>query len=559
MKTAFYKLSLLTITLLVSIIMAGPASAETDLLLLVDASSSMSAYGTPGSGNSKFATVRGGLTTFLQELPEGINVGLRIVGGSPSADCYSSFMRIPVGAGNRSRIQDSLMQIAPGGDRGLMQGIDDGISDLITNDPSRRGVLLVITDDGDDCGRDAEYITDVYKYTPGRPDILILGLDLSQDAGDVLGEIIAELGGRLLNLTSLESIQPTMATLAGQFNNNLTIYLHDSSGNEVAGDITIKNVDTGLVVFEGLDQPSYVVNLDPGEYQVSGRYLGEENKSEIITVGEDQFSSVSLSFSIYRDPLSLSLRDIYGNALRARVTFLNSSMEAVYTTEIGSFHQVELPAGTYTLEIRVGDRVEKVYGITVGPGYDDYREVELPIEIGTLEVEVYNQGGIAINGAITIYDQDGTIVDEAPNSSYLYSRLPEGTYRVRVELDDQVVEDDAYLYGGDEELVSLELDLPLGDLYITLSTDSGDEVWGWVRIYDSDGNLFERVDRYGSNPSESPEWYISDLPVGTYRVEAQAEGIVRTATGVQILENQEVEVDITFPDSIYFGGDDDEF
>jgi len=71
---------------------------------------------------------------------------------------------------------------------------------------------------------------------------------------------------------------------------------------------------------------------------------------------------------------------------------------------------------------------------------------------------------------------------------------------------------------------------------------------GWVKLYDSDGNLYERYDR---ETIEQPEWSFTDIPVGVYSLEGEVDGIVRTITGVEVRDNEETVVELTFPDETY--------
>ena len=139
-------------------------------------------------------------------------------------------------------------------------------------------------------------------------------------------------------------------------------------------------------------------------------------------------------------------------------------------------------------------------------------------------------------------------MDSAPSTSYLYSRLPPGTYRVVAKFQDIEVEESVYLNSGEQRQIGLEMNVAIGDIFVKLRTESDNDVWGWVKVYDNNGNLIERFSR---ERIESPDWSITDLPVGIYRIEAEAEGVVRIVSGVEVKENEETEVVITFPDEVY--------
>jgi hypothetical protein len=527
---------------------AGAARAETQIVIVLDASGTMAAPGAPGTGNTKFDEVKSALTAMLQELPADIAVGLRLMGGTPAADCYSSYLYLQPTTGMRSQLQDILDTIQPAGSRALYQGIDDALTDLSGRSPQTDRVILVITDAGDDCDRDFDPLIRIYEHQPNAPRVVVYGLDFSDIDRQTIGTFVAVMGGRLVDLSSTSELRDALVAFAREFTNNLRIHVQDSSGTSVKADLTIRNVSTGALVAEVLDVADYSTTVPPGTYQVVGRYLGQEVRSEQFTLGPNESRTIALVFEIYLEPFTVTLHDLCGHALRARVTFLNSLGDPVITTELDSVHRVELPPDTYEIEIRIGDRVERIVGVLVGPGYESVREIEVPIELGILEVEVSNLDGLPVNARIRIFDSDGTLVDEAPFASYLYSQLPPGSYRTVAEFAAVKAEESAYLFEGEQRQLALEIDVPVGDMFVMLRTESGNDVWGWVRVYDSGGNLLERWD---PERMEAPDWFITNVPVGVYRIEAEAENIVRVVTGVEVKADEETEVTITFPEEVF--------
>ncbi len=527
--------------------MAGVSHAGTELMIVLDASGSMTSPGTPGTAHSKFDEVRSALTDLLQNLPSDVSVGLRIIGGSPAADCYSSFIYTRPLQGNRSQIQDYIESIRPAGMRGLYQGIEDGLGDLGRSDYGTDKIVLVITDGGDDCGRDFEVLARSVSSMSGAPRIMVYGLDLLISDRDTLGPVVSASGGRVVSLSNPSELPGSMLLFTTEFENNVRVHLYDSNGNSIRGDVVIKNTSSGEVISEKLDVTDLALNLDAGTYEVTGRYLGQEVRNTFTHTASDS-RTVSLEFELYLEPFIVSLTDLYDQPLRARITFVNAMMEPILTTDVNSSHRVNLPSGAYTIQIRIGDYSYDVAGVLVGPGFDQSLAIEVPVELGVLEIEMTNLYGTPLNARISIFDQDGTLMEEAPFTSYLYTQLPPGTYRIHTEFHNQEREELITIYSGDQRQVGIEMNVSLGDLYIRLLTESGNDVWGWVKVYDSSGNLIERYDR---DRIESPEWYITDIPIGTYRIEAEADGVVRIMTGVEVTDNAETPVVIHFPENVY--------
>ena len=521
------------------------AHAATEIQVVLDASSSMGELGAPGSGKTKFQEATDALTGMLQTLPPDMAIGLRLIGGSPTSDCFTSNLIFAPQTGQRSAFQDQLASVAPAGTRALYQAISDAAGDFPSDNLDH--IMLIITDAADACQTDSRTVTDTLQAQgTGAPRIVMFGIDLTTEDRTALGQFVGGLSGRLTEVASSADLGQALITFAQEFANNVQVHLQDSTGLGVKGDITITNITTGQVAADTVDLTDFTTNLPAGTYQVTAHYLGQEISSDQFTIAAGQSKSVSLTFTAEMTPFDVNLTDSYGTPLRARITFINSANVTVLTTDFGSSVHVDLPADTYTIEVRLGDRVEPTYGVVIGPGQPSSMDIQVPIELAALESEVSNKDGDPINGEITVTDKDGTVVDHAPFSSYLYSKLPPGTYEVDAKSNGVEGTQTITLGEGDQEQVAIELDIPLGELMVKLRTESGNDAWGFVRVYDSNGNLLKRFSR---QDTESPDWTIQNLPVGTYRVEATVEDVIRTMSDVAITANQETDITITFPDT----------
>jgi hypothetical protein len=548
MNTFRLRIPFLITAILISLVAASPAFASTEILILLDASGNMAGPGATGTGHTKFVELKTALNSMLQSLPADVYVGLSIMGGTPSADCFSSYLYYPPSQGFRSAIQDYLDSVHPAGSRALNQGIEDGLSDLNSETEGTDRILLVMTGGPDDCGRTYDSLQSNMSYEMNPPKIVIFATNLSDDESQALGELASQSGGRLTSLASTADFTSTLLSYSLGFLNNLRVYLVDGTGNAVGGDIVVTNTSTNQVVAETLDISEYSVTVPPGTYEVTGRYLGQEMSSNTFTLQPGDSKTISLEFNVYQEPFTLTLRDLDGLPFPARVVFLNSLNEPVLTTEVDSIHRVQLPPDTYTIEISYSDMVETIYGVRIGAGSDETMEYEMPVEMATLQVEVANMLGTPLNADVKIFDNQGSVINEAPFTSYLYATVPPGEYRVTAEFDGNQDEETVYIYPGDTLPVALEIDVQLGDIFVMLRTEAGNDIWGWVRLYDSNGNLLER---YDTERIESPDWFFTDIPVGVYQIEAEAEGTVRTYGGVEVTAEQETEITITFPEDVY--------
>ena len=413
------RITYLIILVLAVFLAANPAFANTELMILVDASGSMAGPGTAGTGNTKFDEIKSGLNTMLQSIPTEILVGLRVMGGRPAADCYSTYLYYPLSQGFRSVIQDYLDSIHPAGSRALHQGIEDGLADLSGGEQGVSKILLVITGGSDACGRDFDALLRTLSNERNSPRVVIFAANLSNEESQSLGEVALQTGGRLTNLDTTAEFFGALQSFSMGFGNNLQIHLLDSFGNAVDGDIIITNTVTNEIVAELLDLSDYSLTVPAGSYQVMGRYLGQEIMSDVLVIQSGSTETVTLEFTVYQEPFILSLRDLYGLPFSARVVFENSMGDTIVSTDLGSIHRVLLPPDIYTITITYGDQQTEIYGIRIGPGQEPSLDYTVPVELSTLQVEVSHFLGTPLNAKVEIFDMNGALVEEAPDTSYL--------------------------------------------------------------------------------------------------------------------------------------------
>ena len=173
-------------------------------------------------------------------------------------------------------------------------------------------------------------------------------------------------------------------------------------------------------------------------------------------------------------------------------------------------------------------------------------QINIPVLQAVLEIEVNNMQSQPINAHIQIYTTDGFLMGEAKHASSYQLSLPPDTYNVVVQVGTNRQEKSASVVEGDQYTLDFDIDVPMGYLLIELRTDSGHEAWGVIRVYDAMGQ-YQR--HWSIETDESPERSL-ELPEGTYRIEAESEGVVRTRDGVIVKGNRETRLTITFPDYV---------
>ncbi|RMF77841.1 MAG: hypothetical protein D6739_12375 [Nitrospirae bacterium] len=194
-------MSRLAALLLLAALLATPAGAAEPLLLVVDASPSMARppatpppgvawwqtllhrlYGLappPPPAASRLALVRAALDRYLEALPEGLPVGLRLFGQRRWKGCEDSRLLVPPVNRDRGRVRAALarLQAAPEGRTPLAFAVTEGLRDLLPPEVGGRGHLLVLSDAADLCPGplpDARAVAERLGVV-ARVDLILLG------------------------------------------------------------------------------------------------------------------------------------------------------------------------------------------------------------------------------------------------------------------------------------------------------------------------------------------------------------------------------------------------
>jgi len=242
--------------------------------------------------------------------------------------------------------------------------------------------------------------------------------------------------------------------------------------------------------------------------------------------------------------LAIEILDIDNERLKGSLVIMDELDSVVFEGKGNSYYRVSLPAGFYSAEVTVGDIVEYFDYIEI---FDDsITDFIAPISItpGRVEVVVNNLDGVPINASVVIEDESGTIVGEAEFTSNYKITLPPGNYTALVTTSNGKQETyPFYMPEGDNVSVAVDIDAPMGSVLVYLNNPDGDEVYGYLKVFDERGRAVSHFEWESVEDSQ----FTFDLPVGMYRIQADSDGVVRTVDNVHVDEFDETVVYITFP------------
>lgn len=197
---------------------AGPGAAapvaaqESDgqeppaLMLVVDASGSMS--DPSGAGESRMAAAAAALDDVVAAVPDGTQVGLRVISGERSGEgsCEDTRLAVPPGPVDPAAVRSAVSDLDPRGDTPLADSLELAADDLPADVP---GMIVVVTDGMESCGGDPCEVAGRLVESGLDVRIDVVGFQVEQDARAQL-QCVADAGaGRYVDA-------PDAATLAAQ-------------------------------------------------------------------------------------------------------------------------------------------------------------------------------------------------------------------------------------------------------------------------------------------------------------------------------------------------------
>jgi hypothetical protein len=275
-------------------------------------------------------------------------------------------------------------------------------------------------------------------------------------------------------------------------------------------------------------------------------YKGRNYWNRQVFINEKSRKQVTFDLAQASGELRISIVDSHGERMKGNVKVFNDVNDVVYEGKGLSEYILSLPVGNYSAEVTAGSATEYYDYIEVGEDSSDDLIATVQTTVGTAEIVVNNFDGIPINASILVEDMDGNTVGKVDFSSTYLVTLAPGEYTATVTSSTGQQEITSFFIPeGDNITVDINLEAPIGSIVVYLETTNGDEVFGRIKVFDEQGRVLPHFEYESIEDS----MFTFDVPVGTYRIQANAEGSMRTVDGVSVSEGEETIVHIRFTES----------
>jgi hypothetical protein len=235
------------------------------LMILLDASRGAGAGG-------RAPWIREGVEGFLSQLPPGIEVGIRTMGGEDEGTCRSSrLLQPPAGE------VPSLAGMESDGPRNLSLAMFLAAGDMAVR-RGNKGVVLVTTG-GEECGEWPCETAGALQRTADHLTTWVVAAGETPGADELLECIGREGRGGLRRVASAQELAGALTRVAAELSANLTVHYLGRTGGELQGRsdplmspwrVTAVPLAGGETV-EGSHLPARF-NLRPGRYDLTGWY-----------------------------------------------------------------------------------------------------------------------------------------------------------------------------------------------------------------------------------------------------------------------------------------------
>lgn len=470
-KAAKFIFFLLTTLMASSAVAQENLSADSRLILILDASGSM--WGQI-DGVNKIVIARESVGGLIDSLPDDTEVGLIAYGHRREGDCEDIEVLQAPAALDREALKSTINSINPKGKTPITSSIEGAIN-LVRNQESSS--IVLISDGLETCDRDPCSAVRSAREA-GVPFVLhVVGFDVSGEDTSQL-ECTAQAGeGLYLPADDAASLsealvrayeKPTVpdgrlvitATAEGSLQDVAIQVVNADSGEKVDGARTYSAPETN----------PRSIPLEDGNYQVTVSAVGiKGSPTHVFEIGIRDGSQVERAFDFSQGTLLVGVTR-NGSLSDATIRVFGQDGKQVaggrsYTSESSNPKRLEIAAGAYDVVIKSveieGAPEMRINDVTLKGGQTSQLAHEFAS--GTLRITVM-RGEALLDSTINIYNSDGASV----GNSRTYSdgrknpvdfELTPGNYSMRIqEVRGVRVEDQATVTTG--QITELVVELP---------------------------------------------------------------------------------------------------
>lgn len=533
---------LLTASVLLIAFLSSVSYAQNEkILVIMDNSNSMTRE--VGSQKLIYSTQKE-LIKFIGSLNSDADVGVMVFGHT-AGKCQDAELIVPFGKPDAEKLREALLKINPIGNRGLVDAIEKGLK--LLGESYVPSTLYIITSGTDECGSRLYHIEEAYQKYGKDIRVVVIGLDVDIRESDKLKELVTYVSGTYKDAETPVELSSIMKGIVDSASGNLLVVLQGLDPDNPKAELKVFN-DLSQLVGSSSIEGYYSMNVPTGVYDLEILYKGRNYWNRQVFINEKTRKQVTFDLSQASGELRITIMDSHGERMKGNAKVFNDVNDVVYEGKGQSEYILSLPVGNYSAEISAGSSTEYYDYIQVGEDSSDDLIATLQTIVGTAEIVVNNFDGIPINASILVEDMDGNTVGKVDfTSTYLITLAP-GEYTVTVTSSTGQQEIQSFFIPeGDNITVDINLEAPIGSIVVYLETTNGDEVFGRIKVFDEQGRVLPHFEYESIEDS----MFTFDLPVGTYRIQANAEGTMRTVDGVSVSEGDETVLHIKFPEQAY--------
>lgn len=225
------------------------------------------------------------------------------------------------------------------------------------------------------------------------------------------------------------------------------------TGEPIAAHITIPGSDKDAI--QTSDDGFYEISISPGNYRVrvdAPDYRWKE-AGVVLKDGESQ----TLDFSLNKKPVATLTGKIYDRETKepivAQITFPQTEFEAT-TSDTGGMYRVVLIPGTFRIRVEATNYQFDEKVVTLNEGETKMIDIGLQkigVDQATLTGKVSDtETGVPLHAQISFVNTNIPAVTTDPVTGIYKIAVPPGTYSVKVEAEDYVIESAPVILKKDE-------------------------------------------------------------------------------------------------------------
>ena len=477
---------------------------------------------------------------FADQINSDSKVGVMVFGHTDNG-CEDAEIKVPFDKPDPEKIKTALAQLTPTGRRGLIFALGKAIN--IFSEDKESGVIILVTSGWDECGGRAFEIEDILNESKPKVMIVIIAISPETRDADNLKDLAQASRGNYQEVENIQSLGSLLGETAKGTNASLQVIIHGGDPEVPNAQLRIFDDKSQMILSQTISG-FFSTDLNTGTYDIQLIYQGKNFWQRQVFIRKDQQMQVEFDLDAAMGDLKLEILDQNGERVKGNVVISDSLGIVAFEGKGQSQYVVTLPQGIYSAEVTVGDQVETADGLDVLDEGTAYYPVTISLQVGTAEIVVNNGDGVPVNAAIVVQDSSGAEVAKSDFTSTFLVTLPPGDYTAIVTTSNEQQETQPFtITEGDNITVDVNVEAPMGSILIELVDENGEAVYGNIKIYDERGHIIPYFEREAVEDSE----FAFDLPVGTYRVEAESDSRIQTVDGVTISEGEEKIVMITFP------------